>query len=92
MDVKVEVKGLLVDFVRALNSGQILIPGVPLPPEIQGLLDFTQQLDMWLDKFIDKVVAIQTAVQNVQSEDACRRWEGITFFGEKLIDLIPDFR
>ena len=84
--VKTEVSGLLVDLYKALTTGEIT---VPVPEEVQQLLDLKKEIEEWLDEF-------QKAYQHASTlatggGDDCQKWKAISYFADKVIDKIPDF-
>jgi hypothetical protein len=85
--VKLKVDGLIADTIKKLTGASVaslVQPGVSVNERIKKLTEFKNKLEHWLENYAK-------ALESLQSEDDCKKWDGVAFVGERALDVLPFF-
>jgi hypothetical protein len=85
--LKFEVGGLLTKTIKNVTGadpGDLLDPNLTNDERLKKLVEFKVKLEQWLQSYAE-------ALDALRSDDDCKRWDGVTFFGEKALDVLPGF-
>jgi predicted metal-dependent hydrolase len=70
--------------VTGADVNSLLAPDLTLDERIKKLREFIQKPEKWLTEYA-------AAYESAESGDDCKKYEAVSFFGEKAIEVVPFF-